>query len=388
MKGKLFLASLFSIWAYVLVGQITQDFTQVDAHARSVPKTIEKDIALLTNYLVQTAKNDFEKARSIYQWVILNINYDEKAYKKGNKRINRSNQDILDRRKAICWGYASLFKAMCDIATIPCDIISGYSKTSLTAAPDLDVPNHAWNSVKLDGKWYLLDATWDSGGIGQASDFKAKFNSDYFLTPPKYFIVNHLPADPDWQLLACPISLEAFALDPDSVVHLAQRVDCEPATDQLATIEQLNIHDKRLLAAKKTYQFNPTEPNQRELAHAYIDYEAYLGAIAERLQISRQMDSLAIIQAKMIALCESAEAMTELFASQKENCAYNYFNYAITLTQIQAGDELKQLKMALLHFEKAQMQLKDLESNLFTQNALQHCEEYIEYLKNRIEQID
>jgi len=200
----------------------------------------------LTNYLINPVENDLEKVTSIYQWVILNIRYDRKAYKNGNKRINRSNADILARKEAICWGYSTLFKAMCETAKIPCEIISGYSKPSLDAIPSLKSPNHAWNSVKIDSSWYLLDATWDSDLRGSVGDFEQKFGHDYFLTPPKYFIVNHLPADPDWQLLACPISVSEYQLNATDISTLAERKDCETIKNGLA-FENLSIYDKRLV---------------------------------------------------------------------------------------------------------------------------------------------
>ena len=39
--------------------------------------------------------------------------------------------------------------------------------------------NHAWNLVKVDGKWYTLDSTWDDTDNG-------KFSKDYFLKSDKY----------------------------------------------------------------------------------------------------------------------------------------------------------------------------------------------------------
>jgi len=294
---------------------------------------IENDVVALSKYLTKNAANDLEKVSSIYKWLIKNISYDHQAYKNGNKRINRSNTDILERREAICWGYSTLFKAMCDEVNIPCEVISGYGKTTFGESPKLKSPNHAWNAVKLDTTWYLLDATWDSGMIGNLSLFEQKYQQDYFLTPPKYFIVNHLPADPNWQLLNCPISPEEYQLSEDSIVILAERKDCSVNND-LVEFESLNIHEKRLATAINTYKYNRTKLNARELANAQLDYEAHLTEIAERLQRALKYDSLLIVQAEMIRLCETAEQLTKLFDTQLENCAYNFFNYAVALTQV------------------------------------------------------
>ena len=55
---------------------------------------------------------------------------------------------------AVCEGYAEAFKLICDREGIPCITVLGYA----------EYPNqgHKWNYVKMDdGKWYLVDATWN-----------------------------------------------------------------------------------------------------------------------------------------------------------------------------------------------------------------------------------
>jgi len=369
---------------------ITQtDFSIIKQHVLDTPDSIELDIATLINYLVIPTTNEKEKVVSIYQWLIRNIKYDRAAYRNGNRRINRSNQDILNRKEAICWGFSTLFKAMCDEVNIPCEVISGYGKTNMNAKPDLKSPNHAWNSVKIDSVWFLLDATWDSNVIGTVSDFEQKYGYTYFLTPSKYFLVNHLPADPNWQLLDCPITPEEYKLSVDAIVVLAERKGCEQ-TGETVALAEMSIHDKRLMTAIKAYEYNPTKLNRRELAFAQLDYEAHLTEISERLQLTKDFDSLLIVQAEMIKLCETADRLTKLFDTQKENCAYNFFNYAVTLTQVTSNateSDLQKWIDVISYLEKAQAQLKDLPQNMFTENALTLCIDYIEYAKNTIEEL-
>lgn len=53
---------------------------------------------------------------------------------------------------AVCEGYAEAFKLVCDLNRIPCILVIGHSYGEL----------HMWNCVQLDdGRWYMLDATWD-----------------------------------------------------------------------------------------------------------------------------------------------------------------------------------------------------------------------------------
>jgi uncharacterized repeat protein (TIGR02543 family) len=52
-------------------------------------------------------------------------------------------------RVAVCDGYASAFKLMCMIEGIECKEVTGWAGE-----------NHAWNKVKIDGEWFVVDATW------------------------------------------------------------------------------------------------------------------------------------------------------------------------------------------------------------------------------------
>ena len=77
--------------------------------------------------------------------------------------------------------------------------------------------NHAWNAVKINGKWYLLDSTWGSGNVNKNKEYEANFTEYYFLPEPEMLIKTHYPYDKSnmeesekWQLLEHPVSLEEF----------------------------------------------------------------------------------------------------------------------------------------------------------------------------------
>ena len=384
MKQFCFLLLLLTS-STVLSAQIDKDSSKVLPSIVAVDKAIATDVKKLTAYLIKPANNDSEKLQRLYQWVIHNISYDTAAL--NNKRINHSNQDILNRKKAICWGYATLLKAMCDQAGIPAIIITGYAKNSFQKAPFLKYPNHAWNAVQINEEWQLVDATWDSGLLGKVSEFDLKFQQDYYCTPPKYFLTNHLPTIPQWQLIDCPIQVADFALAPDTIVQLAQSKDCSTTQNALQLDIYANDFERRLYTAINAYQFNPTDNNRRELAHAQIEYQEYLSDLADQLQVDSKIDSLLLLQTQMIDLCETASALTTLFDTQLENCAYNYFNYAVALSQVEltTDNEEQILTTMLTSFQKARIQLEGLQQNIFIEQALEQCKGYIEYLEERLE---
>src|SRR4029077_3289564 len=69
--------------------------------------------------------------------------------------------------------------------------------------------SHAWNAVKIDGHWQLVDTTWGAGAL-LGKEFKKKYNEYYFLTPPEQLVLTHLPNDPQWQLSETPVQPEEF----------------------------------------------------------------------------------------------------------------------------------------------------------------------------------
>ena len=100
-------------------------------------------------------RSDYAKIKKIHDYIVNRVSYDQSysKYTAYNAMVNKS---------AVCQGYALLFYKMATEADIPCRIVTSSS--------------HAWNIVKLAGKWYHLDATWDD----PVSD-KPILRYDYFL---------------------------------------------------------------------------------------------------------------------------------------------------------------------------------------------------------------
>ena len=55
----------------------------------------------------------------------------------------------------MCLGFASTFQLLMDMAGVECLTVVGAAFDSRE--------DHAWNMVRLDGEWYCVDATWDTG---------------------------------------------------------------------------------------------------------------------------------------------------------------------------------------------------------------------------------
>jgi hypothetical protein len=170
----------------------------------------------LTRYL----DTDIERFRSIYRWVCATIKNDYALYLKNKYKRNRFKDDsiklktwntefrkklfkkLLNKKRTICTGYAYLVKELAAFANLDCEIVQGYGRVSTTNVENLSLPNHSWNAIKLNNKWYLCDATWASGIPNpETNKFTFQYNDGFFLTNPQLFAVNHFPVDTKWRLL-------------------------------------------------------------------------------------------------------------------------------------------------------------------------------------------
>ena len=279
------------------------------------------DIKLLTQQLIDSLHDDFEYMEAIYDYVITNISYDHAAYQGNNRRINRNNQDILRRRKAVCWGYSELIREMCQIAGLPCQTITGYTNTLPFPARTLEYANHAWNAVKLDGKWYLLDATWGSGTQFDKDYFTSAYGVDYYLTPPEWFIKNHFPLMPMWQLLECPITLEDFK---SLKFEIGKNCDFnfQDSIQSYALLSALEQNAKALMVA---YKINKSATNSRQLGHALVDIAVDK---KERGDALMEQDSQALA-------IEEFEAALDIFEASQVYCDfYPWQNEAYVFTAL------------------------------------------------------
>lgn len=177
----------------------------------------------LVNKLCRNLETDSAKVAAIYCWITSNLKYDYTKFEKQDFRVVNA-RNILKQRRAICYGYATLFKELCSKAGIKAVIVNGYSKNSdVDICDSFFLEDHAWNAVRINDKWYLCDLTWDGGyhtywrrtfkgnllyvfSFGKIDKMylKPRFvrrpTWNFFLKPGDYFAYDHLPANPIWQL--------------------------------------------------------------------------------------------------------------------------------------------------------------------------------------------
>jgi hypothetical protein len=182
----------------------------IDEHALNAPAVVESSLEDLAEYLAAPARNDEERARAVYRWITANVDYD--LGRMTTVRRDRTPEEVLAEGKGVCSEYSALFSRLCELSGLEAVVIEGFGK-GYGYSVGSKVPgqsNHAWNGVKIDGEWRLVDSTWGAGYLDPEEGFVERFEEFYFLTPPEELIWTHLPEDPDWQLLDDPISREEF----------------------------------------------------------------------------------------------------------------------------------------------------------------------------------
>ena len=206
----------------------SQDYEKVDSIVRNYPNSFSNP-AKLAELINENFNLPEEKARAIFTWIALHIEYDVKALnsppkstsysyssqeemlEKERKIMENLAKSTLKKSKAVCHGYSTLFKYLSDLVSLECEIVVGTAKTKERDIGKIPRgSDHAWNAVKINNEWKLIDATWGAGFINEnATLFIPEFKDFYFFLTPEKFSLGHYPKDTSW--IFTEMSPEAFA---------------------------------------------------------------------------------------------------------------------------------------------------------------------------------
>jgi len=157
-----------------------------------------------------------EQVRALYMWEANNITYNTSA-RRHPKQANNTASAVLNERSGSHEGYANLFKAMCDLAQIRCEVIPGLAKFDPRDIGKINPKwnRHTWNAVEVDNTWYLLDVAWSAGYTDRKFRFfTPSFTDAWFFTDRELIALSHYPDKKNWQLLDTPINKSNFIHAP------------------------------------------------------------------------------------------------------------------------------------------------------------------------------
>lgn len=172
------------------------------SEALKATPSIESDspaIISIAEQITNGKESDYDKLLAIHDWVCSYIYYDVDSLSRDDI-VPYSATEVVKRRRAVCLGYASLVAALCRSIDIPCNVVSGYAlgvnetemqwtEANITSSEQ----NHAWNEAYVDGRWVILDTTWDCKNKYVDGELAKGEEIDhlYFDANPDFFSSNH-----------------------------------------------------------------------------------------------------------------------------------------------------------------------------------------------------
>ena len=153
---------------------LTVRFNSTTAQENAVTSAVNSITASLP---VDSYASDYDKAYCIHEWITRNVKYTSASDYSTNMYYHTAYSAAVDK-STVCQGYSLLFYRLALMEGLECRIVAGDGSASGSAP-------HGWNIVRVDGKWYNIDSTWDAGQSAQ--------NWDYFLAPKYPFGNDHRP---------------------------------------------------------------------------------------------------------------------------------------------------------------------------------------------------
>lgn len=209
----------------------SQDFSKVDNLVAEYPRFSK--VEDLANRIAKDFTTDENKVRAAFYWLATNIRYNLREYYNSTPRSynfrytteaekqqklqalkDKIVADAFRTKLGVCEEYAQSFKKICDVLHIEAAVIKGNVRNvpQEIGKPEYTT-NHAWNAVKLNRKWIILDATW-AAGFEQNGRWIKQFDTYFYDIPTDKTLKTHYPEDSLWMLRFGRMSLDEFYNQP------------------------------------------------------------------------------------------------------------------------------------------------------------------------------
>ena len=222
---------LLFFFLFISIATNSQEFKKVDSLVLEYPRFSK--VEDLATKIDRDFTSDEDKARAAFFWLAKNIRYNLKEFYYPRQRSYNFSYATEEEKKqklqglkdeivaeaflnktGVCEEYAQAFKKICDLLSLEAEVIKG----NVRNVPDEigkpeSTTNHAWNAVKLNNKWIILDATW-AAGYEYNGRWVRKFDNYFYNIPKEKIFKTHLPEDSIWVLRFGRISKEEFYNQP------------------------------------------------------------------------------------------------------------------------------------------------------------------------------
>jgi transglutaminase/protease-like cytokinesis protein 3 len=176
---------------------IEPDYTYSNGEAeRRRVATADAVAQLVANSGAATAASDAESVTLLHDAIAGVARYDWDAYASiGTGTVTPAVQasqeayGILVSGTAVCTGYAEAMLLAAHAVGIPAVVVTGEVNDGITTG------GHAWNRVRVDGAWRVVDVTWDDATAADGSD---ALHHDYLLLPLSDPALSTRSTDAEW----------------------------------------------------------------------------------------------------------------------------------------------------------------------------------------------
>lgn len=140
---------------------------QLDSLVTNVPATTLKNLDSLHAHLHAAGTTDEERVFMYYGLFGIHFKYDQARFKAKYTR-EYTPAYTLSKKRGVCRDFSDLFLELCNRSQIPCVVALGSTKRKWYEVPGEIIhrkwkePNHAWNIVKFNHEWHLMDVTWSN----------------------------------------------------------------------------------------------------------------------------------------------------------------------------------------------------------------------------------
>ncbi|MBQ4049270.1 MAG: hypothetical protein IJD07_01280 [Clostridia bacterium] len=190
---------------YFVVNEGYQPNIEQGSSAQQIYETVRETL----RKIIDEEMTDAQIVHAIFDYIMWKTSYDYAVLE--NSDVAQSVQQpafyldgVLTTGFAVCDGIAKTFSLMCNIMGIDCKRIVG------TARSGEKIAEHAWNKVKLDGEWYMVDCTW-SDFLTNVGTTKIEASSHkYFLLSDSDTKYSHFENDSSLYPRTAPVAYDYY----------------------------------------------------------------------------------------------------------------------------------------------------------------------------------
>ena len=164
------------------------------------------------------ARDEFHYVKRIYDWITANVAYDTYllagvAGHEGS-RFPSTFLTYPSGPRSTCGGYSRLFYQLAVAGGIETRHINGLTRRYVSDSGTIG--DHAWNAVRIGGRWYIVDTT--AGGRstqnGESRTELEAYSDRWLFLAPEAMLVTNFAEEAEDQLVASPISWQQFEALP------------------------------------------------------------------------------------------------------------------------------------------------------------------------------